>query len=182
MGAEFGLACHGEAEAFRATKAAGGKARQAQVKQAHAQHMLTSCSADAQHETQPTNNQQPTTTNQNPETKKERQVAVAPRFTAPSVNEVRDYCDEHGHAIDPDAFVDFYESKGWKVGNSPMKSWQAAVRTWVKRSYTQSQARPTKPVGTAEPAWDDGGPSPEQAYDIWKEAMAEREERLKVSP
>jgi hypothetical protein len=49
------------------------------------------------------------------------------------VEEVKAYCSEHGYTIDPEAFVDYYESNGWKVGKNPMKSWKAAIRTWVKR-------------------------------------------------
>ena len=48
----------------------------------------------------------------------------------PTVEEVRAYCSERGNGVDPQAFVDFYESKGWLVGKSPMKDWKAAVRTW----------------------------------------------------
>ena len=55
------------------------------------------------------------------------------RFTPPSVDEVRAYCAERGYTFDPEAFVAFYESKGWKVGRNPMKSWQAACTTWQKR-------------------------------------------------
>ena len=55
-------------------------------------------------------------------------------FEKPSVEEVRAYCIERGNSVDPEAFVAFYDSKGWKVGNSPMKSWKAAVITWEKRT------------------------------------------------
>lgn len=48
----------------------------------------------------------------------------------PTVEEVTAYCSERGNSVDPQAFVDFYESKGWLVGKSPMKDWKAAVRTW----------------------------------------------------
>ena len=48
----------------------------------------------------------------------------------PTVEEVRAYCSERGNGIDPQAFVDFYEAKGWLVGKSTMKDWKAAVRTW----------------------------------------------------
>ena len=56
------------------------------------------------------------------------------RFTPPTVDEVRAYCQERGNQVDPERFVDFYESKGWKVGNAPMKNWKASVRTWEKRN------------------------------------------------
>jgi hypothetical protein len=29
--------------------------------------------------------------------------------------------------------LDFYESKGWKVGREPMKDWRAAARNWARR-------------------------------------------------
>lgn len=55
------------------------------------------------------------------------------RFTPPTVDEVKKYCKERKNNVDPERFVDFYSSKGWKVGNQPMKDWKAAVRTWEKR-------------------------------------------------
>ena len=62
-----------------------------------------------------------------------QQESKAKRFSRPSVEEVMAYCAERGNAVNAESFVDFYESKGWKVGNSPMKDWKAAVRTWEKR-------------------------------------------------
>ncbi len=56
----------------------------------------------------------------------------AKRFTKPSVEEIKTYCKERKNSVDPERFYDFYESKGWKVGNSPMKDWKACVRTWEK--------------------------------------------------
>ena len=58
------------------------------------------------------------------------------RFAPPSLEEVKAYCQERGNKVDPQQFVDFYTSKGWKVGNQPMKDWKAAVRTWETRSGT----------------------------------------------
>jgi hypothetical protein len=37
--------------------------------------------------------------------------------------------------------VAFYESKGWKVGNQPMKDWKAAVRTWEQRVANEQRKR-----------------------------------------
>lgn len=73
------------------------------------------------------------------ETKREKQAKEKrTRFSAPSVDEVRDYCRERGNSIDAETFVDFYASKGWKVGSSPMKDWQSAIRTWEKRECRAS--------------------------------------------
>lgn len=62
-------------------------------------------------------------------------------FQKPSIEEIQIYCIERKNAIDPQAFYDFYESVGWKVGNKPMKNWQAAVRTWEKRDNIKKSAK-----------------------------------------
>lgn len=56
------------------------------------------------------------------------------RFVKPSVEEIEAYCQEEGFNIDANRFFDYYESKGWFVGKSPMKNWKAAVRTWVSKN------------------------------------------------
>ena len=67
------------------------------------------------------------------EKEKEKEGKKArPRFTPPSVADVEAYCIERGNSVDSERFVDFYTSKGWKVGKEPMKDWKAAVRTWEK--------------------------------------------------
>ena len=49
---------------------------------------------------------------------------------------------ERKNSVDAQRFVDFYASKGWKVGNQPMKDWRAAVRTWERdRDATTSISR-----------------------------------------
>ena len=63
----------------------------------------------------------------------------ASRFTPPSVEEVRAYCFERGNNVDPERFVDFYESKGWTVGKNRMRDWKAAVRNWER---TNNDNRP----------------------------------------
>lgn len=73
----------------------------------------------------------------------------AARFTPPTVDEVKSYCAERGNGVDPERFVDFYESKGWLVGKSKMKDWRAAVRSW-ERSDTQQQAQDKNRIRTPE--------------------------------
>ena len=55
------------------------------------------------------------------------------RFSPPSVDEVKAYCDERNNKVDAERFVEFYSSKGWMVGKNKMKDWKACVRTWEKR-------------------------------------------------
>ena len=52
------------------------------------------------------------------------------KFHPPTVAEIRAYIMEQGYRVDADTFFDYYESKGWVVGKSPMKDWIAAVRNW----------------------------------------------------
>lgn len=58
-------------------------------------------------------------------------------FVPPTVEEVRAYCRERKNNIDADSFVNFYQSKGWMVGKSKMKDWQACVRTWEKNENSK---------------------------------------------
>ena len=59
------------------------------------------------------------------------------KFTPPSLEEVQAYCTERGNTVDAQRFVDYYASKGWVIGKSPMKDWKAAVRNWERREREQ---------------------------------------------
>lgn len=59
-------------------------------------------------------------------------------FVPPSVEMVKEYCDERCNDIDAEEFVDFYTSKGWMVGKNKMKDWKAAIRTWERSKKKNS--------------------------------------------
>lgn len=61
------------------------------------------------------------------------------RFAKPTLDEVQAYCQERQNNVDPESFIDFYESNGWKVGKNPMKDWKASVRTWERRGTNRRQ-------------------------------------------
>ena len=67
--------------------------------------------------------------NVNNENNKER----GKKFTPPSLEEVKAYCQERKNTVDANKFIDFYSSKGWMIGKNKMKDWKAAVRTWEQR-------------------------------------------------
>ena len=86
------------------------------------------------------------------------------RFEPPTRDEVAGYIAEKGYRVDPDRWMAYYESNGWKVGKNPMKDWRAAVRTWAtngvdsapvkqtaQNSYSQRQYEEKKPDGL--PQW-----------------------------
>lgn len=68
------------------------------------------------------------------------------RFTPPDVESVKRYCHERDNNVDAQAFVDFYEAKGWMVGKNKMKDWKAAVRTWERNQKQGMKAKVEKDV------------------------------------
>ena len=56
------------------------------------------------------------------------------KFKKPTIEEVKEYCLERSNQINPETFVDYYDSVGWKVGKNPMKDWKAAVRNWERNN------------------------------------------------
>jgi hypothetical protein len=56
------------------------------------------------------------------------------KFDKPTVAEIVAYCEERKNGIDGEEFYYFYESKGWKIGKTPMKSWKSAIITWEKNN------------------------------------------------
>jgi len=67
--------------------------------------------------------------------KKEKSTVKAKAFTIPTISEIKEYCKERKNNVDAEKFFDYYESKGWLVGKTKMKNWQAAIRNWEKNSF-----------------------------------------------
>lgn len=105
----------------------------------------------------PTNDRQATdkrpTTNKNEKNdKKVRNI-----FRKPSVEEIRSYISEHGLNVDADYFYDYYESNGWTVGKSHMKSWQSTLNNWNRRE----KKKPSDHVVIDKPSYMGTGYDPE---------------------
>lgn len=74
------------------------------------------------------------------------------RFVPPTLAEVQSYVAERQSPVDPQGFIDFYASKGWMVGKTPMKDWKAACRnaeTWERWSRAEASAPPKKGLAQA---------------------------------
>ena len=80
--------------------------------------------------------------------REEESICVQPakRFVPPTVEEVREYCQERRNSVDPQKFVDFYEAKGWMVGKNKMKDWKASVRTWERDDRSRGTGTKVKPA------------------------------------
>lgn len=74
-----------------------------------------------------------TTTKEVKELKNIKNKDIGVRFAPPTIDDVNAYCNEKGVAVDPERFIDFYESKGWMIGKNKMKDWKAAVRNWSRQ-------------------------------------------------
>ena len=48
----------------------------------------------------------------------------------PTLEEVKAYCKERGTDVDADRFFNYYEARGWKTKNEPIRDWKALFRTW----------------------------------------------------
>lgn len=76
------------------------------------------------------------------------------RFAPPSLQEVEKDINEKGYSVDAEAFVAFYESKGWYIGKNKMKSWKYAITTWEKREREQkTKCVPRKFISNANDEW-----------------------------
>ena len=67
--------------------------------------------------------------------------SVASRFTPPTLEEVKAYCEERKNSVDPERFIDYYSSNGWMVGKSKMKDWKATVRNWERSDKKAEQPK-----------------------------------------
>lgn len=62
----------------------------------------------------------------------------------PSFEDVKAYCDERKNSVNAQDFIDYYEARGWMLGKTRMKKWQAAIRTWEKNSFQNRQTDRTE--------------------------------------
>ena len=68
----------------------------------------------------------------NKENNKEKIKRVT--FVPPSLNQVSEYCTERKNTVNPNQFIDHYQTNGWMRGKSKVKDWKACIRTWEAKS------------------------------------------------
>lgn len=90
------------------------------------------------------------------EEKEKSKRATTTKFLKPSPLEVSEYARSIGFNLDGQKFCDYYEAKGWVIGKSPMKSWQAAVRTWKTNTAqnTPGEHRKIDSKPSVKESWD----------------------------
>lgn len=65
------------------------------------------------------------------------------KFQKPTLEELQAYINEKGYHFTAEAFIDHYESVGWKIGKNPMKNWKSACSTW-ERNYKENNPYSSK--------------------------------------
>jgi hypothetical protein len=88
-------------------------------------------------------------------------------FKKPTIEEVREYCQERKNSVDVSKWYDFYESKGWMIGKNHMKDWKAAIRTW-ERSDVKTEAQTHITYGELLERFNKG------ETDIWDKYKADK--------
>ena len=66
-------------------------------------------------------------------------------FEIPNREAVRTYFAELGREDLAESFADYYEARGWMMGNSPMRNWKAAARRWLERETPTPAAQSNAP-------------------------------------
>ncbi len=138
--------------------AKGGKQRvanQANAKQTQANQAIATFAKQNQANQADNDNEYDNDNDLKKENIKRKSTTQAKAFVKPTVEEVKAYCAERKNNVNPDKFIDFYESKGWLIGKNPMKDWKACVRTWEKGSTSPPNKPSSVYVNPAQKEFDD---------------------------
>lgn len=114
--------------------------------------------------------------------KEEERRRIVPDKTRASLEEIRDFCREHG-LFPRDAESAFYkwESNGWTVNGKPIKCWKSTLRNWKAQNIHPSQKQITEedfwPEHYGEPESD-----PEDDLPSLEKLRAKRAESEQVTP
>ena len=80
--------------------------------------------------------------NSKKETHSKECVKKAASQQPPSIDDVRSFARDEGlSGFNADAFWNFYESKGWKIGGEDMADWRSAARCWHARDRDKPTSR-----------------------------------------
>lgn len=93
-----------------------------------------------------------------PEKSRVTEKKTLPRFTPPSLDEVKAFIEENQYHVDPQKWFSYYEANGWMVGKNKMKSWEASIRYWEhnNKSGGRNDSRSTSGKSQKRDYSDDG--------------------------
>lgn len=70
-----------------------------------------------------------------------KSVEKKPRFSPPTLEELKKYIADNKYNVDPERFIDYYTANGWTVGKNRMKDWKAVVRNWDRSQKSGGRMR-----------------------------------------
>lgn len=84
----------------------------------------------------PTDKKKPKKTQSKPK----KTQSVINSFIAPTLEEVKNYCQERKNSVNPEKFFDYYSAGNWKdaKGNS-VKNWKQKLLTWESKDPSPTQ-------------------------------------------
>ena len=95
---------------------------------------------------------------------KKEKTKPPPKFSKPSLSEIRDYLEKYiaekqldiAVSVEAERFEAYYQAAGWKVGNKSMVCWQSALRGWVLRhkNFTEKNGKKEKKYMTLKEVYD----------------------------
>lgn len=96
------------------------------------------------------------------ENKEKKYNKKSSRFVKPTVEQVQAYAKEKNYVIDAEYFIDYYETRGWKLkGGVPVSDWKACVRTWMRNEKKNNNSECSAseqpeglPVGLDATTWE----------------------------
>lgn len=81
-----------------------------------------------------------------------KRATAESKFVPPTIEEVREYCQERKNNVDPVKFVSYYNSANWYRGKTKIKNWKQCVITWEQNNFDKPKK---KPVGRVGYDWDE---------------------------
>lgn len=72
---------------------------------------------------------------------KKENIKKEKKFQKPTLEEIKNYCQERNKNVNPEKWLNHYESNGWLVGKNKMKDWKAAIRTWEDNKFDKSKTQ-----------------------------------------
>lgn len=80
---------------------------------------------------------------------KNRDMKKPKGFTAPTLPEVKAYCEEKGLSVDPKAFLDYFTESNWidSKGNK-VRNWKQKLLTWQKYEPKQREEKVFQSTGS----------------------------------
>lgn len=102
-------------------------------------------------------------------------------FEPPTVEEIEKYIIEKNYSFTAEAFWAYYDERGWRIGNQPMRDWRKACLTWQRRRESEVSARNSLEAALKHPPMYTGIQSPPAGSEADRERLRKEMEEFENS-